>query len=523
MLKKLAVLGAIILLSSPLTSVASQQGMVVSEHRLASEAGIEILRQGGNAIDAAIAVGYALAVVNPCCGNLGGGGFMLLHLANGKTIAINFREQAPLKATSNMYLDNAKKIAADATTKGYLAVAVPGTVLGLDTALKQYGTLPRSVVMAPAIRLAEKGYRITPYEAHQFDLFKNDFREQPNVAAIFLKNNIPYQAGDLFIQHDLANTLALISKDGSRVFYHGAIAKSIVEASNQHGGMLTMKDFSNYHIKVSAPIYCKYHGYTIMTTPYPSGGVTLCDMLNALQNKSLKQSGFHSAQRIEIIVKAMGNGFAKRNQRTPASKASASQHELTDTTHFSVVDKFGNAIAITYTINGLFGARVMAGNTGFFLNDEMDDFTTHPGMPNKFNLVQSSANAIQPGKQPLSSMTPTMVMKGNKVVMVLGSPGGPRIITAVLLALLNVIDYRMPLQAAIDAPRIHYQIIPDEISLEPGALSQAVSTQLTQHGYHLKEEHTWGAIEAIQLDLATGDITGANDIRRPDGAAIGLN
>lgn len=509
----------IFLLSQPFLSFAAQTGMVVSEHRLASQAGFEILHQGGNAIDAAVAVGYALAVVNPCCGNIGGGGFMVIHLATGKNIAINFREKAPLKAVKNMYLNTTS----DATTKGYLAVAVPGTVLGLDTALKQYGTMQRAKVMAPAIRLAEKGYVVTSYEANQFKKFAEDFHEQANVAAIFLKNGTPYQAGELLIQTDLANTLKLIAENGPNAFYKGSIAKAIVTASNAHGGKLTLQDFNNYTIDETPPIRCAYRGDTILTAPYPSGGPTLCDMLKVLQKVSLKQSGYLTTQSIRDIVKAMRVGFTKRNKNTAANKIMARQHELTDTTHYSILDKYGNAVAVTYTINGFFGARVIADHTGFFLNDEMDDFTTHPGVANKFGLIQSEANAIQPGKRPLSSMTPTIVMRDDKVLMVLGSPGGPRIITTVLMTLLNVIDYGMALQAAVDAPRIHYQVIPDVVNVEPGTLSSLVAKQLAQRGYHIQIQHTWGAMEAIQIDPVTGHVTGANDYRRPDGAAVGLN
>jgi gamma-glutamyltranspeptidase/glutathione hydrolase len=518
-----------LLLSFPFNALANtsyqSRSMVVSENRLASQVGVDILRAGGNAIDAAVAVGYALAVVNPCCGNIGGGGFMTIHLANGKNIAVNFREKAPLKAYKKMYLDRKKNVISDQTTKGYLAVAVPGTVLGLDTVLKKYGTMTRQQVLAPAIKLAQEGFTVTAYEANQFSHYTQDFQEQPNVAAIFLKNGHPYKAGDQLIQTDLADTLKLIAKKGAFAFYRGSIAKAIVTASQAHGGKLTLADFADYTIQQSAPIQCEYHTYTLFSAPPPSsGGLTLCTMLQTLEKESLKQSGYDSPESIHHILDAMYKGFIKRNNHASPSKENKSHHnELTDTTHYSILDKQGNAIAVTYTLNGFFGSRVIAGNTGFFLNNEMDDFTVKAGIENKFGLVQSQNNFVGPGKRPLSSMTPTIVMKNGKLIMIVGSPGGPRIITAVLITLLNVMDYDMPLQAAADAPRFHYQGIPDSVDLEPGALPLFTINQLQKLGYHFTTQHTWAAIEAIQIDPMTGDLQGVNDYRRPDGAALSGN
>lgn len=522
---------------------SSMQGMVVTEHRLASQIGAEILRDGGNAIDAAVAVGYALAVVNPCCGNLGGGGFMVAHLTNGKDIFLNFREKAPLKATRTMF-QHANS--GTNSTYGYLSVAVPGTVLGLDTALKKYGTLSRNRVMAPAIRLAKEGFVVTPYLANQLT---------PAVTATLLKEKRLLMPGDKLIQHDLANTLDAIANQGPSVFYQGPIAKAIVNASQAQGGILSLDDFAQYDVEETTPVYCRYRDYTIISAAPPSsGGVTLCEMLQILENLSLNTINYRSPLSIHAIVEAMRYSYADRNSKlgdplfvhnpidillsreyakkislnilrstiAPKHTIANPSHELTDTTHYSVIDKYGNAVAVTYTLNGFFGSGMMAENTGFFLNNEMDDFATQPGVANKFNLVQQDANAIQSGKRPLSSMTPTIVMHDNHVFMIIGSPGGPRIITAVLLTLLNVLDYGMTIQQAVNAPRFHFQGFPDEINIEPFALPFATIKQLELNGYHITSQHTWSAVEAILVNPSNGMYFGANDIRRPDGKAVGV-
>lgn len=556
-------LGALLLLLSiplnvfaeSLQTASARKGMVVTEQRTASEVGLAILRAGGNAVDSAVATAYALAVVNPCCGNIGGGGFMIIHLADGRNTVINFREKAPLRATPDMYLDKSAHVIRGSTTKGYLAVAVPGTVAGLDMALKKYGTMTRAEVMAPAISLAKNGYPVTAFDARWFAAYANSFRNQQNVASIFLNQGRTYQAGEILVQRDLANTLELIAEKGRDAFYKGTIAQAIVAASNRHGGILTLQDFAAYEAEELAPVICSYRGYDIYSVPPPSsGGVILCEALGILQHLSLTTEGFHSAQNTQYIIETMRYSFHDRNTllgdpdfvNNPVSRMMAQNrltsladtirstrlvvpdnkmiefHENTDTTHFSIMDQFGNAVAFTYTLNGFFGAKVIADHTGFFLNDEMDDFTVKSGSANKFELVQSQANDILPGKRPLSSMTPVIIMKNGKVFMVLGSPGGPRIITAVLLTILNVIDFGMNIKQAVDTPRFHFQAIPDIVDMEPFALSFLVRSILMYRGYHIVTQAPWAAVEAILVNPDNGMLYGANDDRRPDGAALGF-
>ena len=525
-------------------------GVVVSENKYASQIGVEVLKQGGNAIDAAAAVGYALAVVNPCCGNIGGGGFMTLHLSKGENIFINFREKAPLRASKNMFLNVEYD---NSSTRGYLSVAVPGTVLGLETVLRKYGTMTRQQVMQPAIALAKQGFILTPYDVKQFLSVQDDFRQQSNIAKIFLNYGKPYRAGEKLIQLDLFHTLNSIAEKGQDVFYKGYIAKTIVNASREHHGILSMEDFARYSIKEMKPIQCEYRGYIILSAPPPSsGGVVLCEMLKILENFPLAQYGYSSVNSIRVLTEAMRYGFIDRNtqlgdpdfidnpvqylisdkytkaisQKIKQMKSvpqyeSVPSPELTDTTHYSIMDKKGNAVSVTYTLNGLFGALVMAGNTGFFLNNEMDDFTSSPKQQNKFGLMQSDKNSIQPSKQPLSSMAPTIVMKDGKVVMILGTPGGPRIITTLLLTLVNMIDYGMNMEDAAHAPRFHFQAQPNIIYTEPHAFSFFTKWYLRFLGYHIEPQSTWSSIEGIYVH-PDKSFTGVNDFRRPDGGAIGF-
>ena len=526
--------------------VTSQKGMVVTSQRIASEVGAEILRRGGNAVDAAVAVGYALAVVNPCCGNIGGGGFATLHLADGRNTFLNFRERAPLAASETMYLDAKGEVIEDLSLKGYKAVAVPGTVLGLDTLLARYGTMERQAVMAPAIKLASEGFVLDQGDADILARASDDIAAEPNAAAIFRRDGKLLAAGDRLVQKDLAASLGAIAASGPDAFYRGQIAAKIVEASTAHGGILSREDFAQYDVTEEAPVRCGYRGYLIISAPPPSsGGTAICEIMNILEGYPIKDFGWQSAKSVHVMVEAMRHAFVDRNFRLgdPAfvanpleqllskdyaasiratidmAKAERSSdlqpgtppHAGTQTTHFSVVDEKGNAVAVTYTVNALFGARVIAAGTGFFLNDEMDDFTVKPGTPNLFGLVQGKANAIAPGKRPLSSMSPTIVTRGGKPFLVLGSPGGSRIITIAVQVLLNVIDHGMTIQEAVNAPRIHHQWLPDQITVEPFALSPDTKALLEAMGHKIAVQSEWGAAEAILIGPAETPSTSPAD------------
>lgn len=564
--------------AASMPAVEAKNGMVVSSQHLASQVGVDILKLGGNAIDAAVAVGYAQAVVNPCCGNIGGGGFMTIHLANGEDTFINFRETAPAAASANMYLDEKGNVKKGASLYGYLAAGVPGTVLGLDTAQRKYGKLTRQQVMEPAIKLAREGFILNRGDTDILDTTIAKFRDDPEAARIFLRQNgDPLQPGDRLIQTDLANTLESIAQNGPDAFYQGKIPQAVEAAAKKGGGILTAKDFADFRIAETAPITCSYRGYEFVSAPPPSsGGVTLCEILNVLEGYDLKASGFNSAQTIHTMTEAMRHAYMDRNTflgdpafvknptekllskeyaaeirkqiqpeiATPSSRVQPGMepHEKPETTHYSIVDHSGNAVSTTYTINGRFGSVVIAPGTGFFLNDEMDDFTVKVGEQNMYGLVQGATNAIAPGKRPLSSMTPTLVTKDGKVFMVVGSPGGSRIITITLQTVLNIIDHCMAPQEAVDAPRIHHQWLPDEVYFEQRGLSADTQKLLQERGYKLVEQTPWGAAELIMVGLPgaagvssessgndsavsgkvrEGFIYGANDVRRPSGSAVG--
>lgn len=531
--------------------VTGKRGMIVTEQREASVVGVDILKSGGNAVDAAVAIGYALAVTYPCCGNLGGGGFMLIRQANGKETVINFREKAPLRSHPRMYLNEKGQVQSDLSRKGYLAVGVPGSVAGLDRALTTYGTMTRQQVMTPAIKLAEDGFTLQAGDAAILKKATRKFSGQPNVAAIFLKNSKPYQVGDRLLQPDLARTLKQISQQGPQAFYNGSIAEEVVRESKAHGGILTLQDFQTYSVSESKPLQCQYRGYTILTTPLPGGGVTLCQMLTILNGYSLKPESFRSADSLHHFLSTMLFAYADRNKylgdpefvQNPVSKLLSPQYaaqirqqvqpdkatspeqlyadsEGEHTTHYSVVDRFGNVVSVTYTINSLFGAEVIAGKTGFFLNNEMDDFATQPGVANQFGLVQGTANAIAPGKRPLSSMAPTIVMKDGKPWIVTGSPGGPTISTTILQVVSNVVDYGMTMEQSVAAPRVHYQGLPNVVVTEPFALEPAVVQSLWEKGYRIVPIPSWGAAESILIDQQS-TFHGANDPRKSAGEAVG--
>ncbi len=536
--------------------VTAEHGMVVSAQHLATRIGVDILKQGGNAVDAAVAVGYALAVVHPCCGNIGGGGFMTIHLADGKNLFLDFREKAPLAATPGMMQSAAGKVVKGRSTKTYLGVGVPGTVMGFDEALEKYGTMTLQQVIAPAIKLAKDGYVLQPGDVRILDTSTDFFRQHPNVAATFLDHGQPWKAGQVLKQPQLAATLALIAKDGTRAFYEGPIAAAVVKASQANGGLLALQDFKAYTVQWERPVECGYHGYVIYSAPPPSsGGTTICETLQIIAPYPFAEWGFHSTKSTHYFVEAERRAFADRNtylgdpafvdnpvtrllsaehaaelrasidpgKATPSSEVQGSlgPYQATNTTHYSVVDDQGNAVAVTYTVNSYFGIKQIAGDTGFFLNNEMDDFTSKPGVPNQFGLVQGQANQIEPGKRPLSSMSPTIVLKDGKLRMVTGSPGGSTIISTTMESILNVVEHGMNVKQAIDAPRIHMQWWPDAIFAEPGAFTPTVQAALEAMGYRIRDVHSMGDIAAIVVNPQTGTLESINDPRYPAGSAAG--
>jgi gamma-glutamyltranspeptidase/glutathione hydrolase len=532
------------------SAVEAEHGMVVTAQHYASEVGAGILAQGGNAIDAAVAVGYALAVVDPCCGNIGGGGFMTIHLKDGRDTFINFRETAPAAATAAMYLDASGQPVNELSRSGYLAAGVPGTVMGLERAAQMYGRLARAALVAPAIALARDGYVLSRADADILD--GKRFGKDLVARRIFLRSDgSRFEADDRLVQTDLAVTLEQIAQQGRDAFYKGPIPVAVEKASSANGGILTARDFTDYTVTEIPPLACTYRGYRIVSAPPPSsGGTAICEILNILEGYDLKSLGFNSAPSVHLLVEAMRHAYRDRNTylgdpafvQNPLERLLSKDYaaairaevdassaipaaaieppkEKAETTHYSVVDGEGNAVAVTYTINGNFGAAVIAPGTGFFLNNEMDDFTVKPGTPNLYGLVQGEANAIAPGKRPLSSMAPTLVEKDGRVLLVLGSPGGSRIITAVLETILNIVDYGMAPQQAVEAPRLHYQGLPDEVAYERTGLMPETVAALRGLGNKLAEKRPWGAVELIAI--ANGRLYGASDPRRPAGAAIG--
>ncbi|TGQ63395.1 MAG: gamma-glutamyltransferase [Mesorhizobium sp.] len=546
--------------------VKGEHGMVVTAQHLASEVGVEVLKKGGNAVDAAVAVGYALAVVYPNAGNIGGGGFMTIRFADGKSTFLDFRERAPLAATKTMYLDKDGNPVKGASLDGYLAVGVPGSVAGFEMARQKYGTLSRPDLMAPAIAYARDGFILDQGDAAAFAGSAERLAKDPAATAIFLKpDGKPYGIGERLVQPDLEASLSAISDKGPDAFYKGAIADAIVKASGAKGGILAKGDFEQYAVRELKPVTCTYRGYEITSSPPPSsGGVIICEILNVLEFYPLSYLGAGSAETVHVMVEAMRHAYVDRNSAlgdpdfvdNPVSKlldknyakdirdkidpfrAGVSQDlmpkgfgESKETTHYSIIDKDGNAVAVTYTLNGSFGAGVVADGTGILLNNEMDDFTQKPGVPNLYGLVQGEANAIQPKKTPLSSMSPTIVAKDGKPFMVIGSPGGSRIITITLEAIVNVIDHGMNIQEAIDAPRIHHQWLPDTVYVEPFGLSPDTERLLASMGYHIDlSDRTWGQAAGILVGgKSLGEIekgggaryNGAIDSRAASGEALG--
>ena len=544
--------------------VAAEHGMVVSAQHLASKVGVDVLKRGGNAVDAAVAVGYALAVVYPAAGNLGGGGFMTVQLADGRKTFLDFREKAPLAATANMYLDKDGNVVKGLSTNGHLAVGVPGSVSGMEYAREKYGTMKRADLIAPSIQLADKGFALEQGDIDMLWTATADFQKDPVSGAIFLNKGQPFQVGQKLVQKDLAKTLKEVSTKGPDGFYKGWVGNAIVASSQAGKGIITQADLDQYKTRELAPVECDYRGYRVVSAPPPSsGGVIICEMLNILEGYPLKDLGFRSAQSVHYQIEAMRHAYVDRNSylgdpdfvKNPMDrlldkgyaekiraaidpkkagvskdiKPGVAPHEGSNTTHYSITDQWGNAVSVTYTLNDWFGAKVTAAKTGVLLNNEMDDFTSKIGVPNMYGLVQGEANAIAPGKRPLSSMSPTIVSKDGKPVFVVGTPGGSRIITAVLHTILNVVDYGMNVQEAVDAPRFHQQWLPDVTNVEIFALSPDTRKILTDMGHNLGVPQPANHLAAIIVGapslggkpVGNNRFYGANDPRRNTGLAAG--
>ncbi|MBT2303754.1 gamma-glutamyltransferase [Variovorax paradoxus] len=560
----LALAGAAQLHAASQAPVAAENGMVVSAQHLATKIGVDVLKRGGNAIDSAVAVGYALAVVYPAAGNLGGGGFMTVQLADGRKTFLDFREKAPLAATANMYLDKDGNVVKGLSTNGHLAVGVPGTVSGLELAREKYGTMKRDALIAPSIALAERGFVLEQGDIDMLATATADFRKDPASGAIFLNKGEAFAVGQRLVQKDLAKTLKTISRNGTDGFYKGPVGAALVASSQAGKGIITQADLNQYTTRELAPVECDYRGYHVVSAPPPSsGGVVICEMLNILEGYPLKDLGFRSAQAVHYQIEAMRHAYVDRNSylgdpdfvKNPLDrlldkgyaekvravidpkkagvskdiKPGVAPHEGSNTTHYSIVDRWGNAVSVTYTLNDWFGAKVTAAGTGVLLNNEMDDFTSKIGVPNLYGLVQGEANAIAPGKRPLSSMSPTIVTKDGKPVFVVGTPGGSRIITAVLHTILNVVDYGMNVQEAVDAPRFHQQWLPDVTNVETFAISPDTRKLLTDMGHNLGVPQPANHLAAIIVGapslggkpVGKNRFYGANDPRRNTGLALG--
>jgi gamma-glutamyltranspeptidase/glutathione hydrolase len=550
--------------------VEAEHGMVVSASQIASGIGVDIMKRGGNAADAAVATGIALAVVYPRAGNLGGGGFATLRLADGKATTIDFRETAPAAASRDMYLDADGQVIPGQSTVGYKAAGVPGTVAGLALLHQKYGSgkLSWSDLLEPAFRLAEQGFAVSRNLAADLRAGERLLGRFPESRRIFLRDGKYYQAGEVFRQPELAGTLQRMRKQGAREFYTGETAKLIAADMAANGGSIALADLAGYEAVERPALAGSYRGYDIVTMgPPSSGGVALLQMLGMLESRDVGSLGYHSAAQIHLFVEVMRRAFRDRasflgdadyvqvpvgrlldknyiaglmkdfdpDHATPSDELKASPlapPESTETTHFSVVDAAGNAVSITYTLNGLYGNGVTVPGAGFLLNNEMDDFTSKVGAPNGYGLIQGESNAIAPGKRPLSSMTPTIVARDGKPFLVTGSPGGPTIINTVLQVITNVVDFGMNVTRAVDSPRFHHQWQPDELRHEPYFTSEDTVAILKAQGYHLATRRTYsnataaegrnmGDAESIMVDPRTGTRMGANDIRSADSAAVG--
>jgi len=552
--------------------VKASGGMVATEQRLASEVGADILRQGGNATDAAVAIGFALAVVLPNAGNIGGGGFMLIHDAKqARTVALDFRETAPAAAHRNMFLNTSGQVIPGKSTRTQYSVAVPGSVAGLTLAAAQFGSLPLERLLAPAIKLAEEGFVVSHVLAQQFRLHRKHLERWPSTREVFFKRRtdapecelsscpeaslVTYVAGERLIQRDLAQTLRRIAQHGSNGFYQGPVAQAIVDTLSTPRQPMSLSDLANYRVTERSPIKGQYRGYEILSMPAPSsGGVHLIQMLNILEQFPLAEFGANSAKSIHLITESARLAYADRathlgdadfvfvpqrgltskkyaqhlatkinSQRaTPSQNVQAgpaADFESDQTTHFSVMDATGNVVSATYTLNLNFGSGIVAQGTGVLLNNEMDDFSAKPGEANAFGLLGGDANSIEPGKRPLSSMTPVLILKDKQPWLATGTPGGARIITTVLQNILNVIDFKMNIAEAMSMPRVHHQWMPDYLRIERGISPDTIQL-LKEYGHEVRVMPTMGRVQTVQKQ--SGMLLGASDPRNPDGAAIGI-
>ncbi|MCU5771222.1 gamma-glutamyltransferase [Erwiniaceae bacterium BAC15a-03b] len=529
--------------------VKDRHGMVASVDALATQVGVDILKQGGNAVDAAVAVGFALAVTHPQAGNLGGGGFMMLRTASGRTTAIDFREMAPVRASRDMFLDAQGNADSKLSLTSHLASGTPGTVAGFALAAKKYGTMPLSRLLQPAIELARNGFVVNDALADDLSTYgKEVLINHANSKAIFYKaDGTPYQKGERLVQRNLARSMGLIARQGPDAFYKGAIADDIAAEMAQHGGLISKADLAAYRAVERKPVSGTYRGYEVFSMPPPSsGGIHIVQILNILENFDLAKMGFGSADAMQVMAEAEKYAYADRSeylgdpdfvkvpsqaltskayartlaQQIDVAKARPSSeikpgklapYESDQTTHFSVVDKDGNAVAVTYTLNTYFGSGIVAGNSGILMNNEMDDFSAKPGTPNVYGLVGGEANAVQPYKRPLSSMSPTIVAKDGKTWLVTGSPGGSRIITTVLQMVVNSIDFGMNVAEATNAPRFHHQWLPDQLRVEKG-FSPDTLRLLESKGQHVKVQPAMGSTQSIMIG-PDGMLYGASDPR----------
>lgn len=541
--------------------VKAPHAMVVTADKYATKVGVDILKKGGNAVDAAVAVGYALAVTHPCCGNLGGGGLMLIHLKDGTERMLDFRETAPERANSTLF-SNKKTDKIFHNTA--LIWGVPGTVKGLNEALKTYGTMTREAVIRPAIRLANDGYRLTEQQARLLSILYDKKRVNDSInKIIYKKNNTKYKTGDLFKQPSLAATLKATAQKGDTGFYEGPVSDAIVEAASKYDGLISHKDLENYQVKWRKPLNCQYRGYTVVTSSPPGSGVTVCELLKLAEYAPVNEYGYLSADTIDYNVRAMQAGFADRNKylgdpdyydvpvnfllspdhiqerrkqilndiktsKVTITKNRPTNSHMPQTTHYSIADGYGNYVSVTYSLNDYFGSGIVPAGSGFFMNNTLDDFLMQTNHENVYGLIQGKRNLIAPLHRPVSAMAPTIILKDGKPVYVLGTPGGPTIITQIFLAVENLIDFSMNISEAVNQCRYHSQESSSNIHVEPYCFSKDTLQLLEARGYKIQSKGTyfgqsyWGAMAGIAIDSLTNLKSGAMDVRRSGGSAEGL-